>query len=540
MQSASESALGKRTAAEALLSDLPENLTDQQVQQLLNDADQLPVESITASNIRRVVAQFDKKIKKNAEMRIKFDGDPEKFLKSEVDLDEEVKKLEQLSSMPELYPEFIQLGGAPMLVGLLSHANTDIAVEVMNVLNELTDPDTVLDASEPQAFIDALIACQLPELSVELLTRIKEDDSDEDFQAVSSTLSVIENLCDLQPETAISRYFNVPKFIPWLLKRIRSPDKADKIDYNRVYSAEILSIFLQQSRECREMVGRTEAHLDGVDKLLRCISAYRKTDPDSSEEEEYVSNLFSCLCSLMMVSEHQVRFGQIQGIDLAIRMMKERKFACRLALRLLNYALQGCAPNCQVFVEKAGLKTMFSMFMRKGVKGKRASTEEREDDEHCCACIHSLCRFCTGTETARVLNKFTENTFEKLERLLELHDTYKTRVEEAEERFKTRERDDEELKELEVDENEQRFLDRCENGLFTLQQIDLIILRLANMGNEAVRSRLLALLGVKGIATKEVVDVVTEYAQNLGQDAKAEKDELPGLFGALQDQPAQT
>ncbi|CAE7247529.1 Ctnnbl1 [Symbiodinium natans] len=36
--------------------------------------------------------------------------------------------------------------------------------------------------------------------------------------------------------------------------------------------------------------------------------------------------------------------------------------------------------------------------------------------------VQSLCRYCTGTPVARVLNKFVENQFEKLERLLEMHE----------------------------------------------------------------------------------------------------------------------
>merc|ERR1712178_190061 len=113
--------------------------------------------------------------------------------------------------------------------------------------------------------------------------------------------------------------------------------------------------------------------------------------------------------------------------------MRERKFATNLALRLADHAMRHCAENCQIFVEKLGLPVLFSMLMRKGPKEKNKA-KLREVDEHVTSIIQSLCRYCTGTAVARVLNKFTENNFEKLERLLELHEEYVLAVNDADAR----------------------------------------------------------------------------------------------------------
>eukprot|EP00971_Amphidinium_carterae_P073707 1457452-Amphidinium_carterae.1 len=51
------------------------------------------------------------------ELRIKFSDDPDKFLKSEVDLDEAIKKFTQLSTHPDLYDELVKLDALPMLLG---------------------------------------------------------------------------------------------------------------------------------------------------------------------------------------------------------------------------------------------------------------------------------------------------------------------------------------------------------------------------------------------------------------------------------------
>ena len=37
-------------------------------------------------------------------------------------------------------------------------------------------------------------------------------------------------------------------------------------------------------------------------------------------------------------------------------MMKEKVYAATLALKLVDHALRHCPENCQIFVEKLGLK----------------------------------------------------------------------------------------------------------------------------------------------------------------------------------------
>merc|ERR1711972_379536 len=95
-------------------------------------------------------------------------------------------------------------------------------------------------------------------------------------------------------------------------------------------------------------------------------------------------------------------------------MMRERKFATSLALRLADHAMRHCAENCQIFVEKLGLPALFSMFMRKGPKEK-SKAKLRETEEHVTSIVQSLTRYCTGTAVARVLNKFTESSFAMLD-----------------------------------------------------------------------------------------------------------------------------
>ena len=81
-------------------------------------------------------------------------------------------------------------------------------------------------------------------------------------------------------------------------------------------------------------------------------------------------------------------------------------------------------------------------------------------------------------------------------------------------------------REMDVDEDEQLYLDRCDAGLCTLQQVDIVIVRLANMGNRQVSDEITKLLDIKGVPLKEVLDTVEEYRSQLDSSARPEKDEL--------------
>lgn len=504
--------------------DLPDEVAPEQIEQMLDQADDVHIEAMNEGALKRMVLQLERKVKRNQEMRIKHADEPEKFLKSEVDLDEEVKRFTILATHPDLYGTLVQLEGLPLIVGLLNHTNADIAVDVFEVLSELTDPDVIAEVGNPEDFVKALFETGLAEMSVDVLLRINEDNSEEESQAVSNCLQMIENLADINPTDSCARFAQVPRLLPWLIKRVRAQGA---VDYNRVYASEILGIILQNSPESREAMVKQ----DGVDKLLRGIAVYRKRDPADSEESEFVQNMFDSLCSLMLLKTHQVAFGKVQGLELMIRMMRERKFATNLALRLADHSMRHCAENCQIFVEKTGLPVLFSMFMRKGPKEKSKS-KLREVEEHVASVIQSLCRYCTGTAVARVLNKFTENRFEKLERLLEAHEEYAQAVRQADSARSKGEMQKID-RELEVDEEEQLFLDRCDAGLFTLQQVDIVIVRLANMGNRQVADEIGKLLDVKGISLDEVQATIDEFVANLDDSAREERDELRGFTRAL-------
>ncbi|CAF1612332.1 unnamed protein product, partial [Didymodactylos carnosus] len=219
-------------------------------------------------------------------------------------------------------------------------------------------------------------------------------------------LAVVENMTEFRPVTCIDACKQ--GLLQYLLKRLKIKSPFDSI---RLYCSELLSILLQNHDENRQTLGE----LDGIDILLQQLAYYKRHDPQTSEEYEYMENLFSCLCSALIFANNRQKFLKGEGPHLMNIMLKEKKASRNGALRTLNFAMTGSEgkDNCQKIVDILGLRTIFPLFM-KPPKGNRKAGETRaENEEHSISCVASLLRNCTGSNRQRVLMKFTENDHEK-------------------------------------------------------------------------------------------------------------------------------
>jgi len=74
-----------------------------------------------------------------------------RFIDSEADLDSAIKSLLPLAQAPVLaYPELLRSGTIALLIGLLSHENADIVIDVVEVAHELTDEDVGNEAEQEE------------------------------------------------------------------------------------------------------------------------------------------------------------------------------------------------------------------------------------------------------------------------------------------------------------------------------------------------------------------------------------------------------
>lgn len=145
-----------------------------------NVADEQATGLPSIPELRRQIIKFDRIVRKNAEMRSKYMDEPTKYvtrstitkagsrivllmmrydrpgahryLESETDLDRAFAFLYPLPQNPlTYYPEILKNELLlPDLIQLLSHDNTDIALQVVGALYEMTDEDVGEDAVEAE------------------------------------------------------------------------------------------------------------------------------------------------------------------------------------------------------------------------------------------------------------------------------------------------------------------------------------------------------------------------------------------------------
>ena len=124
---------------------------------------------MNVTGIRKLLLRLERAANKNQDQRSKYPDDPTKcvplvlsflrvysrggyrFIDSEADLDGALRALMPLAQVPILaYPELVRSGSVTRLVGLLSHDNADIAIDVIDLLHELTDEDNETDEEEDE------------------------------------------------------------------------------------------------------------------------------------------------------------------------------------------------------------------------------------------------------------------------------------------------------------------------------------------------------------------------------------------------------
>ncbi|SMY27883.1 unnamed protein product [Zymoseptoria tritici ST99CH_1A5] len=439
-------------------------------------------EVIDSAWLRRLATSFEKKVNKNAELRARYEGDPAKFMDSEADLDAEVKSWSLLSEHPELYEEFAESSSVPNLVGLLAHENTDIAIGAIEIIAELLDEDVEAGPEQWSAVTKALLDSDLMELLMSNLARLDEQ-NESDRSGVYHSLSVMENLAS-QP--AVAEQMGQEKVLLWLCNRAKRAEKPT--GQNKQYAAEVLQVLLQSSPALRRKLAED---LDGVDLFLQLLATYRKRDPaKDSHEEEWSENLFDALTCVVDEPEGKTKFVDAEGVELCLIMLKEgTKNISHRALRVLDHAVGGhgeaAASVCLKVVDAAGLKTLFSIFMKKA---------DSANTEHLLGIFAALLRLLPGpsSERIRTLAKFREKDYATVSKLVQLRKDYGRKVASVDKEI-ARERAT--LSEDEIEERaDEWFSLRLNGGLFCLQTIGVILAWLV-AEEPAVKARILNVSG---------------------------------------------
>uniref|UniRef100_A0A8C4ISS8 Catenin beta like 1 n=1 Tax=Dicentrarchus labrax TaxID=13489 RepID=A0A8C4ISS8_DICLA len=482
------------------------------------DEEEPEAEPVDESSVKKMILTFEKRSYKNQELRIKFPDNPEKFMESELDLNDIIQEMHVIATMPDLYHLLVELNAVHSLLGLLSHENTDILSltdSVVDLLQELTDIDTLHESEEgAEVLIDALLEGQVVALLVQNMERLDEQVKEE-ADGNYNTLAIIENMAEFRP--GLCTEAAQQGLMQWLLKRIKAKMP---FDANKLYCSEILAILLQNNDNTRELLGE----MDGIDVLLQQLSVFKRHNPSTAEEQEMMENLFDALCSCLMLPANRDRFLRGEGLQL-MNLMLRKKMSRTSALKVLDHGMIGPegADNCHKFVDILGLRTIFPLFMKTPKKMKKTGASEKEHEEHVCSIIASMLRNLKSQQRSRLLNKFTENDCEKVDRLMELHFKYLEAVQQADKRIEGEKHEMVRRGEILDDSMEDEFyLRRLDAGLFVLQLICYIMVEISNSGISQLQQRVHQILNLRGGSVKVVRHIMREYAESIG-DGKSDE-----------------
>uniref|UniRef100_A0A3Q2CKP5 Beta-catenin-like protein 1 n=1 Tax=Cyprinodon variegatus TaxID=28743 RepID=A0A3Q2CKP5_CYPVA len=420
-------------------------------------------------------------------------------MESELDLNDIIQEMHVIATMPDLYHLLVELNAVHSLLGLLT---------VVDLLQELTDIDTLNESEEgAEVLIEALHEGQVVALLVQNMERLDEQVKEE-ADGIYNTLAIVENMAEFRP--GLCTEAAQQGLMQWLLKRIKVRTWSPRINYkNRVTTA------------TRELLGE----MDGIDVLLQQLSVFKRHNPNTAEEQEMMENLFDALCSCLMLSSNRDRFLKGEGLQLMNLMLREKKLSRTSALKVLDHAMIGPegADNCHKFVDVLGLRTIFPLFMKTPKKMKKTGTSEKEHEEHVCSVIASMLRNLKSQQRTRLLNKFTENDCEKVDRLMELYFKYLEAVQQADKRIEGEKHDMVRRGEI-LDETmeDEFYLRRLDAGLFVLQLLCYIMVEISNSGVSQLQQRVHQILNIRGGSVKVVRHIMREYAESIG-DGKSEE-----------------
>eukprot|EP00388_Colpodella_angusta_P008774 GDKJ01023772.1.p1 GENE.GDKJ01023772.1~~GDKJ01023772.1.p1 ORF type:complete len:621 (+),score=147.61 GDKJ01023772.1:55-1917(+) len=545
-------------------------MSGKSIEEILKSGDSMDIVEINADTIDFVLKAFVSKIRKNAEMRSLYDSNPEKFLPSEIELDEAIDKIKSIAASPEYLPYLVEQDTFKNLNQLLTHDNEDIVKSVLEALNDLTDADFV--SCSPPEIIETLISSlskiSLPlKLATVVLPRFcsilsSSSEGSEAFndatESITTALSICENLIELSGEVFCANdTFASEVFLKFIVNHSRSDSPTQGFSlFNRAYCCELMCMIMQSSPVAVELLSSKSA----LDRIFASILHYHKTFESSSSSSvaspldvEVATNLLNCLQIGVVAAQMQteevtqeskiVEFRnsvmQCQGIQIMSRLLLCHSSLAPAVIKFMNAILETSFSAqeektvlkgdmvANTFIEANGIKISFGLLSVIGdgssksrselssfgstlfTKISRSQTSYVDFAENIVGVIRGLVKCCSGDYLTRVQAKFLEKKGEKVDSLLSLRETFYEVV-----RNLRMERENAvKISELGLDSEDEEFLVECEAGIKIMHAVDEILMRLVDSGVELIRNRVFSKMDERGVLSSCASEIIEEAAK---------------------------
>ncbi|KAB0350239.1 hypothetical protein FD754_015096 [Muntiacus muntjak] len=207
--------------------------------------------------------------------------------------------------------------------------------------------------------------------------------------------------------------------------------------------------------------------------------------------------------------------------DLLFELMSHKQAVVEYSqqeMMVLCASYEGVGSRKKRWNSGCNLKVQLTRFLSQHVSGtvvKNPPASARDVREagstlkHVCSILASLLRNLRGQQRTRLLNKFTENDSEKVDRLMELHFKYLDAVQVADKKIEGEKHDMVRRGEIiDNDIEDEFYLRRLDAGLFVLQHICYIMAEICNANVPQIRQRVHQILNMRGSSIKIVRHII--------------------------------
>lgn len=488
------------------------------VEEILRQAEN--VDCVDEEGIKKLGSILRKKKKRNEQERIEFPENPEKWVMSEVDLDEVLNTIKNLTVCTNLYKSMIECDMFDDVINLLNHPNSDIIIESIEILKEITEPSNVYELNEEVyiSLIEYLNNKKMCHFVINALEKIDEKENEESYNAFYNILNIFENVFELENQLQNVLLTN-SKLLFFLLNRLGQEVKSD--DSNALYASEIVVLLILRINQFAKHIYDDFYYTITIfDYLLKYISRYRKQDPENLNKEEILLNCFQALGYLLLSDKAKKVFENTTGLKLMLRLLSERKFLCFPSLKIMALFLNE-TNSCNKFVELGGLKYLFCLFMLRNIPKKKVDLFELE--ENMITIISNLSLYCTDIFLGRVLNKFGEKKCEKIIRLLELRQKYSDIIHEKKKQKQNNELVNDKLKKMNIHIDEEceknlEYMELCDKGYLVYQLVDVTLITLFFMNNSYICNNIIIHLYTRNVNIQSIYENILDFLERLDDD----------------------
>eukprot|EP00978_Attheya_sp_CCMP212_P005200 scaffold11552_cov50-Attheya_sp.AAC.11 len=301
------------------------------------------VEWNSKSGIQSALASLERSIERNAMQRVKFDSAPEQYMESELALYDELVSLQSLAAtdnIPLVYEALLEESSSgntmvSLWVGLLTHENTDMVLQLLQIWVELLDPSLLELDDESSGVAMGSLAQEILQTGLDGMMAnlgrfgLSQENDDEEAKGLDHILNLVEYLMELDVmgwiqkadtnrkngtayDSVTKRILRETTLLSWLLEQVmRRVDGNSSFLPIQLHASEVLATLLQHEDATSQGATSLDlAHLtpyesalvaddeptstpkkkqvDGMEWLLQAVAPWRKKDPSTEEQVDRV------------------------------------------------------------------------------------------------------------------------------------------------------------------------------------------------------------------------------------------------------------